>query len=79
MSNWYANERPGHPVPPTMVRGFRLEIRDEQGPWRPAAEVADNYQRLVRVDLGVRADAIRLIPEQTWGREQAHVFAFEVR
>lgn len=77
--NWFANDRPGHPVPPTMVKAFRLEVRDEEGSWRPAVEVAGNYQRLVRVDLDTRTSAIRLVLDQTWGCERAHLFAFEVR
>ncbi len=79
MPNWYAEDRPGNPVPPTMVRGFRLEIRDQQGIWQPAVGIKDNYQRLVRTNLEGQASAVRLIPTRTWGCEQAQLFAFDVR
>ena len=37
----------------------------------------ENYQRLVTVPVGVRATALRLVPEETWGAAAARIFAFE--
>lgn len=64
-------------VPGSLVKDFRLEIQDENGQWQLAARVEDNYQRLVRVELGVQTQAVRLIPESTWGAAEARIFAFE--
>lgn len=65
-------------VPDSLVRRFRLEVLDEAGgPWRTVYRDGGNYQRLVRVPLGVRARALRFVPEETWGDEAVRVFAFE--
>ncbi|MBT7161288.1 MAG: hypothetical protein HN904_00845, partial [Victivallales bacterium] len=52
---------------------------DAAGNWRTVSEEANNYQRLVRVPLGIEAHALRFVPLATWGADQAHLFAFDVR
>lgn len=64
--------------PQTMVKAFRLEYRDDNGEWQTAFREENNYQRLVRGELAVATDAVRFVPEETWGSEDAHLFAFEV-
>lgn len=64
--------------PQTMVKKFRLEYRDAQGVWQTAAACENNYRRLVAENLSLTADAVRLIPLETWGSDDAHLFAFEV-
>ncbi len=64
-------------VPSQLVSGFRIDAQDENGQWRLAYRERDNYQRLVTVPLGVRAKALRFVPEATWGAQAARVFAFE--
>jgi|GEM_PF-22831 len=66
-------------VPKTMVKSFRVEAKSGEGEWKTVAQVTDNHQRLVRVPLDVTATSIRLVPESTWGAENAHLFGFEVR
>jgi hypothetical protein len=64
-------------VPPSLIKDFRLETLDESGVWSVAAHIQGNFQRLVRVEIGASARALRLIPESTWGAPQARIFAFE--
>ncbi len=64
-------------VPGSLVKRFRLDAQDESGHWSTVFREGENYQRLVRVPLNVRAQALRLIPEETWGQGEARVFAFE--
>ena len=66
-------------VPETMVRSFRIETASAEGEWQEIAHVRNNYQRLVRIGMNVNANAVRFIPESTWGSERAHLFAFEVK
>jgi hypothetical protein len=66
-------------TPKTMVRMFRIEATDGDGNWSVIAREENNYQRLVRIHVDVEARAVRFVPEQTWGAEKAHLFAFEVR
>ena len=69
---------PGYKPPHTLVRDFRIETLGADGTWSVAAEVKDNFQRLVRVPVNAKAvQGIRLIPLRTWGAPEAHVFAFE--
>lgn len=79
MRFFYAlDDVPWH-VPETMTRAFRIEARQGDGRWETVFRETNNYQRLVRVPLGVRATEVRLVPEHTWGAPDAHLFAFEVR
>ncbi|NOZ22354.1 MAG: hypothetical protein GXP25_14840, partial [Planctomycetes bacterium] len=66
-------------VHPGMVKAFRIETMGGDGQWQVAAKVENNYQRLARVPLDVETTAIRFVPEATWGAEQVHVFAWDVR
>lgn len=75
----YPLNQPGVSVPATMIRQFRIEARDESGDWRVIRRIENNYQRLVRLDVDVCTQAIRFIPEATWGLEKARVFAWDVR
>ncbi len=65
-------------VPQTLVRDFRIDALEAEGVWRTVAHVQGNYQRLVRVPLGVTTHALRLVPEHTWGAPQVHLFAWDV-
>jgi len=65
-------------VPRTMVRDFRLEALDEQGHWHILKEVIGNYQRRVVLPLGIRTQAIRLVPLATWGAPDCHIFSLDV-
>jgi hypothetical protein len=65
-------------VPETMVRAFRIEALDEDGAWQVVVREANNYQRLVQLDVDVETQAVRFIPEATWGASDAHVFAWDL-
>jgi hypothetical protein len=73
----YPLNQPAQSVPATLVRAFRIEARTGDGPWTTVHRACENHQRLVRVPLDVRATAVRLVPEATWGAPRAHVFAWE--
>jgi hypothetical protein len=63
-------------VPETILKAFRIEVARD-GTWVTAFEESNNYQRLIRIPLGISTDAIRLIPLATWGSPQARLFSFE--
>lgn len=65
-------------VPKSMVKAFRIEAKDSKGQWNVVYSIKDNYQRLVKISLDIETDAIRLIPESTWGSEEVRIFAWEV-
>lgn len=64
-------------VPKTLVRSFAVCALTDDG-WQSVAEVENNYQRLCRLQLDVRATRLRVIPRSTWGAERAHLFAVDV-
>ncbi|MCD4825730.1 MAG: FAD-dependent oxidoreductase [Phycisphaerae bacterium] len=66
-------------VPETMIKAFRIDAKSTDGTWASVFRMENNYQRLVRVPLNVKTSAIRFVPEETWGGEKAHIFAFDVR
>ncbi len=69
---------PAWGLPASLVKDFRIEV-EVDGKWKTAARVTSNRQRLARVSLDLSANAVRLVCESTWGAEDAHLFAFDVR
>jgi hypothetical protein len=65
-------------VPETMVRAFRIEALGDDGTWQVIVREESNYQRLVHLNVDVETEAVRFIPEATWGAPDAHVFAWDV-
>ena len=72
--------------PKCMLKKFRIEALS-CGKWSTVYSTDNNYMRLVRAPLGVDAEAVRLIPEATWGSDElintygsavAHVFSFDL-
>jgi len=66
-------------APPTMTRAFHIEALDPSGAWQTVAREENNFQRLVRVDLGVTTTAVRLVLDATWGSQTPRVFSWDVR
>ena len=64
--------------PQTMVRLFEVSAR-VGGVWRVVHRGDGNIQRLVKIPLGVTADAVRLTPLTTWGAAAAHIFSIDLR
>jgi hypothetical protein len=79
MLAWYSLSRDPLGVPETLVRAFRIEALDVEGNWQVIARCSDNHQRLVRVATTIETRALRFVPEETWGAENVHLFAFDVR
>lgn len=65
-------------VPASLVRAYRIEIRDAAGAWTLAHREADNRARWAVVPLNLGASAVRVVPESTWGAPKARLFAFDV-
>ncbi len=77
LSNFPLNQPPRCP-PSSLVRSFRLEARQTDGSWQEFYREENNYQRLLRLNFEVETDALRLIPESTWGADEYRIFAFEL-
>ena len=74
--------------PSCMLKAFRIEAKNAEGQWECVYETFNNHQRLIREELNIDTDAIRLIPISTYqsekmcedyGSSTAHIFAFEVK
>jgi len=79
MPCYYPLEQNDFHVPATMLKRFRIEALDSQGHWETITRVENNYQRLVRLRVNIDTQAVRFIPEETWGAEEVHVFAWDIR
>lgn len=66
-------------VPETLVKEYAVEYLDENDAWQVAFENNNNYQRLVKIPVDVKAKAVKLTVKATHGVDQAKIFAFEVR
>lgn len=76
--NYPLNQNDFH-VPETMIKEFNIEAQDECGNWIKVAEIKNNYQRLVKLNINVKTKSIRFIPLSTWGFEKAHIFSWDLR
>jgi len=81
MPSWYPLKGWQIDMPEELVKEFSLKVKTEVSGdnWKEIAYVEDNCRRLVRIPVGEKITAIRLIPEASWGAEKAHIFAFDVR
>ena len=61
------------------MKSFRIEVVDDRGDQRTVYRETNNYQRLVRIPMGVEALKVRAVIEETRGAEKAGIFAFDVR
>ena len=78
LSNYPLNQ-PDRPVPPTLVKSFRLEVKDANGLWKTVWETSTNHQRLVMIPLDCDGCAVRIVLTETWGAPSCRLFAFEVK
>jgi hypothetical protein len=78
MESCYPLDQKPQNTPDTLVKAFRIDILDTAGGWSTFFRETNNYQRLVKIDLGMEVRGLRLILESTWGAETVHVFSFEV-
>jgi len=74
--SWHS---PDFYVPKTMTKSYRIEGVKADGSVVVLCEETNNYQRLNKIAVEGTYKAIRLVPLATWGSEQSHVFAFDVR
>ncbi len=65
-------------VPQTLVRDYRMDYLDESGAWVTLCQVTGQHQRLNRHTVAVDTQAIRLVPQATWGAKTCRIFAFDV-
>ena len=77
LSNYPLNQ-PDRPVPATLVKSFRLDVKDAIGVWKTVWETTTNHQRLVFINLNCDGSAVRIVPTETWGALSCRLFAFEV-
>lgn len=66
-------------VPGTIIRKFRIDAMKKDGQWENVICIDNNYQRLLKIELDATTSAVRFIPEETWGSETAHLFAWDIR
>lgn len=64
-------------VPASLIKRFHIDAQDENGMWNTVYRDDNNYQRLVIPALHIRAKALRFVPDETWGAEDARVFSAE--
>ena len=74
----YPRNMPRVSVPPTIIRGYRVDLLNPDGQWDTAIHEQNNRQRLVRHDVDATAKAVRFVPESTWGSDRMTLFAWDV-
>ncbi|MGB9594988.1 MAG: FAD-dependent oxidoreductase [Candidatus Poribacteria bacterium] len=66
-------------VPRTMTKSFRIDFLDDSGSFKTLFQEDNNYQRLVRIKKDIKTKAVRFVPLETWGSDDVHLFAWDVR
>jgi len=73
----YPHRDSGSAVPKSLVKSYRIEAQDNDGKWQVVFRESDNYLRLVHAPFQVRTQALRFVPEETWGDAEVRLFGFE--
>lgn len=64
-------------VPPVMQKFFRIEgLRG--GQWSVLKQVANNYQRHVKIPVEAELEGVRYVLESTWGAPRCRLYGFHV-
>ena len=66
-----------HTVPPTLVKGFHVDVARKDGAWETVFTETCNIQRLRQIPLDVAAHACRCVVDTTWGNNKVQIFAFD--
>lgn len=66
-----------HAVPPTLVKGFHVDVMRKDGAWETIFTETCNIQRLRQIPLDVVAYACRCVVDTTWGNGKVLLFAFD--
>jgi len=73
MSYWNPNDQITG-LPESLLADAHVEVRSE-GRWSNGGAIRGNWQRLVRIPVHRRCDAVRLKIERTWGAERTRLFS----
>jgi len=65
-------------VPKTLVRAFEILGDTGDGTWIEVFREANNYQRLVKIELSGTYKRLKLVPRETWGSERVRIFAVDI-
>lgn len=65
------------PVPGTLTRAYRVEGVTEDGETKVLLQTESNHQRLNKIPVNGTYTALRLIPAETWGSDEVHLFSFD--
>jgi len=87
LSRYYRHHRMKHTyglndaptsVAESLVRVFTVEVQ-QHNQWKTFTKGEENRQRLVWIDLSKAGQitGLRLVPQETWGAELVHLFAFD--
>ena len=71
--NFKLNE-PNYKTPETLIKSYKILADD-----KIIVENKNNYQRMVKHKLNIKAKSLKFIPLETWGEEGFRVFAFDVK
>lgn len=69
-----------HPVhtPETLVKDIRVELVNESGFYKTFAEIKDNYQRIINVNINTECYGIRITPLSTHGCDTINIYSVSV-
>ncbi|MBU0713861.1 MAG: FAD-dependent oxidoreductase [Verrucomicrobia bacterium] len=66
-----------HAVPPTLVKGFHIDVVRQDGTWETVFTETCNIQRLRQIPLDAVAHACRCVVDTAWGNDKVRLFAFD--
>jgi len=73
MSFWQADDQLTAP-PASLAKAATVEVLAD-GRWQASGGVRDNDQRLIRIPVGRRVEAVRVRLDDTWGADPTRLFA----
>ncbi len=76
LSNYPLNRIDAMP-PATITKAFAVCALVD-GEYKELFSTEENFQRVVKIDAGIKTDSIKFVAKDTWGNDECHVYCFDL-
>ena len=64
-------------MPETLIKAYEIWILEE-GSWQLLKKEKENYRRLVKIPVGRRIKAVKVVPQASWGAAEARIYRLDL-
>jgi len=78
VANYPLSLMPVH-TPETLVNDLKIELINCDGSYEDFAEITDNYQRVIKCNIGKKCKGLRITPVSTHGSKEVRIFSVNAK